>query len=258
MSLSTRLSIRWPESEPEQSGEKTDTLVLTTPGGKYVDVRSYKASVLSENPGLDVFPFEWVFAGEEQVLSRSPLRIDFTHNFFDSAYILQLQKYLKKESDLKPDRQDIPVDCGQFVTLDSGVREETGEMINNCTGAVEPYIEHWLSLDPLKSTPVDLIQFDDSTTMKVRTVLFDIVKDLDIFEGRFVRVGNWAEGMIWDKANLDRPISVIRRFFDGSNWTNTVEFGDSIDKFSGLERSDLKEGEVVEVRGVNWTCKECV
>ncbi|QPG73178.1 hypothetical protein FOA43_000484 [Brettanomyces nanus] len=257
MSASIRLSIFWPNSEPEQLPERTDTLVLTTSSGRYIDIRSYKQNSLDSHPELKSFPFDWAFAGDERVLSKNPTKIEFTHQFFDSSYILRLSSYLRRESSVKPNRDEIPVDCGRFVTLSSGIREETGEMMNEHTKKVEPYIEHWVSVDPLNSKPNNMIQLDDDSTDNVRfkSTLFDIEVE-EKYEGRFIRLGAWAQGLIWDKSNIDCPISVIRRHQNGSKWITILQFGDCISKLKGLEEEPVKEGVTTIKDDVRWTCKE--
>ena len=96
MSVSTRLSIYWPESQVEKRPEETDTIVLTTPSGKYVDIRSYKSQVLLSDKSLKKFPFEWAFAGNELPVKNHPSQVEFSHDFFDSSFIL---KYCRTKRD---------------------------------------------------------------------------------------------------------------------------------------------------------------
>ncbi|GMG20292.1 unnamed protein product [Ambrosiozyma monospora] len=108
MSASTRLSIHWPQSEGlSPPSEKTSTLVLTSPEGRFVDVRP-----LLHHPGLKSsssetlitdYPFEWAFAGHEIDHGQVEVEIDgeltkvakieFDHKFFDDVFIHRLTEY---------------------------------------------------------------------------------------------------------------------------------------------------------------------
>lgn len=236
MSVSTRLSIHWPKSEPVQFPEQTDTLVLTTPKGDYLDVRAYKQPC--------GFPFEWAFAGEERVVRQDPLRLEFTHQFLDSTYILQYCSWKSGKGE-QPDRSKIPVDSGDFVTLADGIREETGEMLNGATGQIEPYIEHWMSLDPLDS---NMTQLDESAPQQFEVSQFDVHNSR--FEGRFIRLGVWAQGLLWDKSDTEHPMSVVRRSKLDGEWVSLIEYGNLC---SALELQD-SIGDVT-IGEVSWICK---
>ncbi|KAG7931446.1 uncharacterized protein OGAPODRAFT_92016 [Ogataea polymorpha] len=215
MSISARLSIAWESSSKPE--ENTSTMVLSTPSERFVDVRPLLT------PCGD-FPFEWAFAGSARLLAPDGSQIEFSHDFFDSDYIRRWcecrKRELAGETVQYPLKSDIPKDIGHFETLQDGTRRETGTMYNPGSGTEEQYEERWVSLDPWKTTPQHKVQA--GSTVAAESRLFDVKSG---GEGRFVRVGNWAQGVFWNKDNLDTPISVVRVFFDG-RWNPVLQHGD--------------------------------
>ncbi|KAG7899197.1 hypothetical protein KL907_005088 [Ogataea polymorpha] len=215
MSISARLSIAWESSSKPE--ENTSTMVLSTPSERFVDVRPLLT------PCGD-FPFEWAFAGSARLLAPDGSQIEFSHDFFDSDYIRRWCECRKRElagqTVQYPLKSDIPKDIGHFETLQDGTRRETGTMYNPGSGTEEQYEERWVTLDPWKTTPQHKVQA--GSTVAAESRLFDVKSG---GEGRFVRVGNWAQGVFWNKDNLDTPISVVRVFFDG-RWNPVLQHGD--------------------------------
>lgn len=252
MSISTRVFLHWPESEFSCASEITDTIDITAPSGRYVDVRSFKSSYLDKH-SKTTFPFQWAFAGEELVKSKTPLKIEFTHYHFDSSYIKEYMECKKNGSKL-PEKSTISRDIGNFKTLPSGIREETGKMMNETTGRVETYVEHWLSIDPLKSKPDHLIQLDETKAgVPYRYAVFDVQDES--YDGRFIKLGTWAQGVLWNKTNEANPIAIIR-LHRAMNWEPVLRYGQSATKFEGLENRESSTGKEVEIDGVKWTCVE--
>ncbi|KAH3659976.1 hypothetical protein OGAPHI_007181 [Ogataea philodendri] len=245
MSISTRLSIAW-DSAPEPA-EATDTLILNSPKDKFVDVRPLIKSDLA-------FPFEWAFAGEAKLLAADGSKLEFSHDFFDSVFIHEWTEAKKRElagqAAKYPLKEDISKDVGYFEKLPDGTRRETGAMLNSATGKVENYVEMWMSVDPLKSSPDKKVQVSSSSIEPVPCRVFEVKSG---GEGRFMRVGNWAQGVFWDKNNLEQPISVVRLFYNGS-WSPVLEHG-SVDMFPAADAS-VQVGETVERGTVVWHAVE--
>jgi len=257
MSVSIRLSIYWPESQQDEKPEETDTIVITTPSGKYIDIRSYKTEVFSNKNSLRQFPFQWAFAGNELPVKDHPSQAQFSHDFFDSSYILEYCKAKKAAQRVLPSKSDIQIDCGTFKTLEDGVREETGRMRNEETGRIEPYIEHWLTLDPIRSTPNRIVPLKPGRSeYAFDYALFDIIENTQNFEGRFIRLGVWAEGLLWDKSNLDSPISVVRFHFENEEWRAIISFGDGVHYFHSLTLEKVESGDTIKNSEVIWVCLE--
>ncbi|ODV85449.1 hypothetical protein CANARDRAFT_28248 [[Candida] arabinofermentans NRRL YB-2248] len=308
--MSTRLSIQWnptPDSKPPP--EETLTMVLTSPGELFVDIRSW----LNPTPAQKKFPLEWAFAGSEIELPDVDGKkvIQFNHQFFDSVYIQEyttwsknynhLAKQKQKQQQLHhqthklavddstaeldlppmPDRSSIPLDIGYFSSFPDGRRLETGSMANPATGKVEPYEEIWVSVDPITSKPDayrlagsvqnsvfpysdDELEADAKLKSKksLDCYVFDISPaHTDKYEGRLIKLGNWLQGVFWDKSNFESPISVIRAWFDDKkgNWVRLIEVGIECEKFPlfDFEEGIGRVGEKVIVEGVHWECVEC-
>ncbi|VUG16827.1 DEBR0S1_26632g1_1 [Brettanomyces bruxellensis] len=164
----------------------------------------------------------------------------------------------RKETDMDHfhARSDIPIDCGTFKTLDNGVREETGKMKNESTGNFESYIEHWITLDPLKSTPTNMLPLQVVQDGSLNYALFDILENKQNFEGRFIRLGVWAQGLLWDKKNLEFPISIVRLHLNNKNWDIIISFGRRVPFFKSLASTEVHNGEIVKNFDVIWTCLE--
>ena len=97
-------------------------------------------------------------------------------------------------------------------------------MKNESTGNFESYIEHWITLDPLKSTPTNMLPLQVVQDGSLNYALFDILENKQNFEGRFIRLGVWAEGLLWDKKNLEFPISIVRLHLNNKNWDIIISF----------------------------------
>lgn len=179
MGFSTRISIQWGQNEPS---EPTDTLVLTSPGNHYVDVRLFKK---------DHSP-QWVFTGKviESVNSDGEQVQTFTHEV-DST------------------NQEI-MDSGIFKLLENGDEKETGRMKNPETGKEDDYIEIWRQLDPTQREPVRASSVSSGTKSFVLTK----TDSEGSITGKFIRIGSWAQGV----ARVQGEIHYIRVFHgdDGS------------------------------------------
>ncbi|GMF99202.1 unnamed protein product [[Candida] boidinii] len=150
-SISTRESIQW---LPDEAGERSITVVLSSPGSRFVDLRPVIPSIVT--PEESEFPFEWAFAGYERVLKGDYSIMEFTHDFFDSSYIYKYQLFNKNLLSEKPLLEDISADIGYFETIGIGRRRETGKMANSANGdKITDYVEIWQSLNPIKFTPTE-------------------------------------------------------------------------------------------------------
>lgn len=240
MPIVKRTSLHWPESESVPSPEQTNTLAITTPNGSYVDIRPYKPEVVEANPSLKSFPFQWAFAGQEIVVSEDPLKVQFTRAVADSIFIEEYCRCCERNLPL-PKESDIPVDLGTFFTRSDGTIEETGKLLNPSTSNVETYIELWSIVDPVYSNKV---------------ILLDVL-DNSRYKGRFIRLGNWSQGLLWDKQSPQSPMSIIRSTFKKGKWVSLIKYGLDSCLMEGLEDLTLHEEQVVVSKDVTWICKEC-
>ncbi|CDK28320.1 unnamed protein product [Kuraishia capsulata CBS 1993] len=240
--MSVRISIQWP---PAEANEETTTMVLTTPGAHYVDLRPLKNS-------LSVFPYQWnwAMAGEEVVIAEN--EIEFSHEFFNSMSIIKMQENKLKDIDEKVEMGGR--DIGKFQSLESGDRREDGVMVNPDTGLEQPYIEIWRSLNPNTSTPASQVALEGTTS----TVSICLDVTTDRFVGRYIRIGSWGQGVLWDKEDSTNwaPISTVRSFYNGSIWESVLATGNNATDFP--VDFDGSEGDVLKVGDVEWRCVELV
>lgn len=219
MTLSTRVSLQW---LPDLAFEETSTLVIASPQGHYVDIRIYKDKLLDKPISNDEYfndIFQWCLAGKE-VPIKNTSKIIFK-SVIDSQAISRSILLNKPLIDCIGDD-----DVGDFSTIEnSDDRIETGEMTNPETGKKQDYIEIWRSLDPEEHTPI--LEVKEPKNPKSSKVHVLEVSTSD-FEGKVVRLGNWMQGIIYDKFNKKNPINVIRSFYnnDASEWDHLIEYGD--------------------------------
>lgn len=264
--ISTRESIQW---LPDEAGERSITVVLSSPGSRFVDLRPIIPSIVT--PEESEFPFEWAFAGYEKGLKDDYSIMEFTHDFFDSSYIYKYQLFNKGLSNEKPLLKDIAADIGYFETIGIGKRRETGKMANSANGdKITDYIEIWQSLNPIKFTPSEraiLHEDTDEGTTEYGCYVYDIVGDnnKELYEGRVIRVGSWIQGLVWDKSDKISkvPISTIRLWFDESigKWTDIHSFGnlksfDNFPIFDDFKTVDVDSKFTTSDNNITWTCVE--
>lgn len=163
MSLTKRVSIQWSDQKPS---ENTDTLVLTSPGKHYVDIRLRKNSTQE---------IEWAFCGQTKTSGQTTV---YTHDIDSKGQSCE--------------------DSGHFEQLSSGDLKETGSMFNSATQRVEPYIEVWRRTDPESS---ELVPRGNKVLSNVVFQVLEKKKGQDLV-GKIVRVGKWIQGVEKDGSNF--------------------------------------------------------
>ncbi|GME80305.1 unnamed protein product [Ambrosiozyma monospora] len=158
MSASTRLSIHWPQSEGvSPPSEKTSTLVLTSPEGRFVDIRPllhHEAGLNSTSiKTITEYPFEWAFAGHEIDHGKVDVEIDgkltkvakieFDHKFFDDVFIHGLTEYYHGQQGgvKKPLKSEIATDVGFFQVISDPDSSEaiTGDNNSSLSNNMEKF-----------------------------------------------------------------------------------------------------------------------
>lgn len=214
MGFSTRISIQWGQSEPS---EPTDTLVLTSPGSHYVDVRLLKK---------DRSP-QWVFTGKviESINDNGEQVQTFTHEV-DST------------------NQEI-MDSGVFSLLENGDEKETGRMKNPETGLEDDYIEIWRQLDPSERKA---LRAPPEPTKDVKSFVLVKMDSQGSVAGKIIRIGNWTQGVAKDQGE----IHYVRVFHDSTELSLEI-----IDKVGHWPREllELKNAKIGMAIG-EWTVIE--
>ncbi|KAG6005236.1 hypothetical protein E4U21_000315 [Claviceps maximensis] len=132
--ISIRKSIRWIPG-PEDASEPTSTMVLTSPGGKFVDVRVLKAG--DGDGDLRVLPpsrLDWAIAGtsssqviriptQDQNKTTTIRRCRFEH-WVDS----RASKASPDEGDMYPQEDGTTLEKGRMVNPDTGMEMDYEEV----------------------------------------------------------------------------------------------------------------------------------
>lgn len=241
MTLSTRVSIQWP---PDLAEEATKTMVFTTPENHFVDIRIFKQYYQQPSANLPFDSvFEWCLSGVEEPIEGTS-KIQF-HQEINSIAMVKAIKYNK------PLEFGLP-DIGEFSSIENSQdRREVGQMENPATGTVQDYIEIWRSLDPVKNSPIaeaPEVEQDGYT-------LFTLIVDNDDYQGKLIRLGNWVQGLLFDKTSLTQPIHVIQSYQDGNQWTNTISYG-SIELFPIVFDGAINDTIPTTNSKVVWKCIE--
>lgn len=273
MSLSTRHSITW---ETTAEDEPTSTLVITSPLGKYVDIRS----LLPISNGK----LEWYFAGCERELEPAKngnCRLEFTHTFFDSTYIKKITELKSKNINCKIPKIEsfVQADQGEFFDTPNpwerarGIRYEAGEMLNANSGKIEEYLEKWISLDPSSAEIVHL-KNDTNTNLKVNCLVLDTVgggsngENKNKFIGRLILYGKWYQAVLWDRESSlqghdeQQSVGVIRsvKSVDDLSFEKIIEYGGQacklpqINEISALTQAVV--GDILSFNEINWEVVE--
>lgn len=241
-SISVRKHIRW-GSEP--SSEPTSTLVLTSPGRRFVDIRVLTAA--SPGLGLDTETghesfgtltrdrLDWAFAGTSS--STTVSRADgseATHSVFNHWI------------DSRTTEPQLVRDEGDMVPCPGGLALEVGTMVNPATGRMTEYEELWLErvVAPLSAH-------------KPKCVVFQLLDEPGAKRGQFVYLGHYAQGVlrVGDTFTAERWVWSERL----SEWEQTVKVGDNHDPLGFLIdelRKPDKVREKVEGPMGTWTVIE--
>jgi len=238
--LSTRVSIQWP---PEPAGEDTKTIVITTPDNHFVDLRAYIDHYPYRNQGSEEFEnvFQWCSCGVERPIANSS-KIEFCQEINSIA----IWKSIRANESLAPPEPDI----GDFSSIpNSEDRKEVGTMTNSASGKRQPYVEIWRSLDPNENSLEHEVRQSSHTTVNK---VFTLVVSSAGYTGKLVRVGNWAQGIIYDKSNKERPLHVIQSHLKGS-WSTLLAYG-AIELFPVSFDGCIND--TVRISHLEWKCIE--
>ncbi|ROW14147.1 hypothetical protein VPNG_04342 [Cytospora leucostoma] len=249
-SISIREHIRW-GSDP--SSEPTSTLVLTSPGRRFVDVRvlrrvsspstsSRQAPTGSQHPSHENFgilpgdQLDWAFAGTSS--SGTVTRPDGNQGSH-SVFLHWVDNRSREPENVR--------DEGDMFPQRNGVTLETGRMVNPATGVETDYEELWRDEEP-ESTSVG----------GVACVVFQIQDDSSGKRGQFVRLGRYAQGVLrsGDTFTAERWTWDQGQF----KWRRLAKVGDgeapSLGHLLVEHDSPYKVGEQVETPSGIWTTIE--
>lgn len=233
-SVSIRESIRW---LPDEATEPTSTIVLTSPGRRFVDLRVLHQGEVS-NRGEDIVPpeqLDWAIAGSSSSVPTPERGPNTTHgqwrHWIDSR-TLDVEN-ATDEGDNSP--------LGRNRTL------EKGRMVNPETGLETDYEEIWVDEEP-RPVPSDLGK---------QVVVLDFQGRDESQRGRVVKVGRFCQGLLRDG---DAITAERWEWQESKGWWRSKKMGhgDDLPCEKVLRDWDGSEGATFKHDGRTWTVIEAV
>ncbi|KAH9900443.1 hypothetical protein F4778DRAFT_738967 [Xylariomycetidae sp. FL2044] len=238
-SISIRESIRW---IPEPASEPTSTIVLTSPGRRFVDLRILPAAEDDETNterevGLPLSRLDWAIAG----YSRSESRNGVTHSTWEHFV------------DSRSTRPEELTDEGDMFPQGHGRTLEKGRMVNPATGRETDYEEVWLDVDP---SPVPEIYEGNLVFSlrepKPRCVVLQLQCDERGERGMVVRLGEYCQGFVRRGDEI-----ALERWKATGGWTLSHKMGSLwLPCKEAIGDYSLSTGDKVEHEGQTWNVVE--
>ncbi|KAK8194183.1 hypothetical protein M8818_007371 [Zalaria obscura] len=250
-SISVREYICW-KSTPDTPGtpatEPTSTLVLTSAGRRFVDIRIYKPRDGSDEPDLPneggpLTRLDWAFAGtsssqpypqQQQHASQGPTSHSKWTHWVDS----------------RTEDPTAVVDEGDMYAQPDGVHAlEVGSMVNPDTGKMQQYEEFW------RDERAELAG-DGGGKGKRACVVLTLEDEAAGARGVVVRVGQWCQGILKVKGE----VTVERWGWVGGEkggWKRVVRLGRMFLPCAlAFEVGRVVEGSKVSYGDYRWTVTE--
>ncbi|ETN42996.1 uncharacterized protein HMPREF1541_02154 [Cyphellophora europaea CBS 101466] len=204
-SISIRKGIAWGFSPPY---EDTSTLVLTSPEGRFVDIRfPLDYSTLPGRKGFDHHPSYWSFSGRS--ITRTPQQGSFP------AWPYATHSVWQHEID---SRGPGIVDEGDMFDLPNGDSMEVGVMRHPVSGEQSMYKEYWTSPKLAPEYGLGLFPCYVAETVAVQG-------DTGLPKGRIIRVGPHCQSI-----RATEPVDVERWTYtyrdEMHQWWDQARYGD--------------------------------
>lgn len=246
--ISIRDYIYWKGS---YATEPTSTLVLTSPGSKYLDIRILKPPTASDpalpNEGGPMSRLEWAFAGTTRSSTvpapgYSPQPTHITHSIWEhwvSSRVAWGATPAADEGDMYPQAD--------------GRTLELGTMVNPATGVLTPYEEMWRDVAAV-ATGADKVKY---------CVVITMDDPVHRARGMVVRIGQWCQGLlkIGDETTVERWEYVAGETKEGEvaegDWTRCVRLGQRFLPCAvTFKAEELAPGSVVKHEEMVWVVQE--
>ncbi|EMR68604.1 hypothetical protein UCREL1_4382 [Eutypa lata UCREL1] len=275
-SISIREYIRW---LPDPPSENTSTLVLTSPGRRFVDIRMLKTAKGGGGGGeKEETEIEWAFAGtsssseETRAETGALVKHSVWRHFVDSR--TRDAESVVDEADMFPHSEgggggggggdgDGDDDGGSHAL-------EKGRMVNPDTGRETDYEEMWRDVEPRAVPSLSNGSGDDDDGGKIRSLVLELRDDGAGRRGLVVCLGRYCQGVVrdgdafaleqWEWKEWKEGGEGGNGGGGGGGWARRRRVGapalylpcrDAIEKVTGLE-----VGGRVERDGVGWTVVE--
>ncbi|KAI6781457.1 uncharacterized protein J7T54_001419 [Emericellopsis cladophorae] len=230
MSISLREYIRW---LPDDATEPTSTIVVTSPGSHFVDIRALRPASA---------PTDWPSPSAETV-QLTPDQLDWAiagTSSYERAGNHTRGRWAHWIDSRTTDTDGV-ADEGDNHTQPDGTTLEKGVMLNPATGKETEYEELWRDVQVLP------LSGD-----KIRSVVVQMDKGNDT-RGSVVLAGQYCQGLL-RKAGA---ISVERWQFGQCGWEKVLGMGTgSLPCHQILSASDLSQGQTFDFGGDDWKVVE--
>ncbi|GAP89627.1 putative sodium nucleoside [Rosellinia necatrix] len=228
MSISIRESIRWP---PDPASEPTSTVVLTSPGRRFVDVRV----LLPEEAGGSGSGLDWAFAGTSS-------SVEVGDGVWHTTW--------RHVVDSRTNAPASVVDEGDVLPRGDGVTLETGRMVNPATGRVAEYEEVWADLEPEAVPEAGRDSPSTGSIRGARYVVVELSDEARVERGMVVCLGRYCQGVVrvGDRFAAERWLwgdgTWQRKYRSGGQWIpgpeqmgrDTLSVGDEVGLPDALQR----------------------
>jgi hypothetical protein len=254
-SLSLFLSLCQPYLTPTQKGsyatEPTSTLVLTSPGSKYLDIRILKPPTASDptlpNEGGPMSRLEWAFAGTTRsstvpTSDYGPQPTHIRHSIWEhwvDSRVAWGAPLVADEGDMYPQAD--------------GRTLELGTMVNPATGVLTAYEEMWRDVAAV-ATGADKVKY---------CVVITMDDPVNRARGMVARIGQWCQGLlkIGDETTVERWEYVAGGTKEGEvaegDWTRCVRLGQRfLPCAAAFKAEELAPGSVVKHGEMVWVVQE--
>lgn len=240
--VSFRDHIRW-GSDP--ASEPTSTLVLTSPGHYFVDIRVFKTALTHQSsesstkaggtPSLARKHLDWAIGGTSASTQRT--RPDGTH-VSHSVFTHWVDSRTKEPENA--------TDEGDMLPQPDGTTLETGRMVNPATGNETDYEELWRD-GAAENVPA-----------LAKWTVLRIQDDFQQKRGMFVQLGQYAQAIL----RMGNIFTAERWEWDSSQskWVGAFRVGDDeafpLDDLLSTSQEVHHVGEEVEVWSGTWSVLE--
>ncbi|KAI8209197.1 hypothetical protein K4K52_000714 [Colletotrichum sp. SAR 10_76] len=201
-SISFREHIRW---VPDEAGEPTSTIVLTSPQRRFVDLRILKAPTAEGQEAHGAERLEWGIAGtSSSALIPDGKGGEVRHSRWDHWI------------DSRTTEPETAGDEGDMYPQEDDLTLEKGRMVNPATGQECDYEELWRDVDPKPAS----VKADDAA--KPECVVLKYEDETSKARGMIVWLGRFCQGI----SRVGEDVSAERwEWKEEEGWKKTIRIG---------------------------------
>ncbi|KAI6373640.1 hypothetical protein MCOR25_003413 [Pyricularia grisea] len=214
-SISIRKHIRWP---PAPAAEPTSTIVVTSPGRRFVDLRVLLPLPSDHEKGgvsrVPVSSVEWAIAGSsESWIRKGADGEDISHS--------KWTHWIDSRTMLNP--EDSVADEGDMFPQPDGTTLEKGRMLNPDLGVEADYEELWDDGKPIPGILGEDGQARPLAGGVARCIVMQMEDQSLRARGRIVLLGQYCQGLV----RIGDEIAAQRWEWQlGRGWAMTIKIGE--------------------------------